>query len=103
MKNFFELKQEVEEMKSKLRILEDKLSTEETNLRQKVKCSNTTDGDKILSYNGKSWLAKKSEKDWSISVYPVTNAGKTGKKRVAHLTYGGIAHVRLQIALGIIQ
>lgn len=102
MEKFFELSQEVNEIKAKLKDLEFALEQEAKELRRQVECWDTLSGDKSLRFNGKTWIAKKSQQDWSLSVYPVLKNGKTGKKRVAQV-YSGLSNLRLQIALGIIK
>lgn len=102
MEKFFELSREVNELKTKLKGLEFALEQEAKELRKQVECWDTLSGDKSLKFNGKSWIVKKSQQDWSLSVYPVLKNGKAGKKRVAQV-FGGISQLRLQIALGIIK
>jgi hypothetical protein len=103
MEKFFELEKQIFDLKDKLIMLEQDLANEATLLRKKVASYDVSTGVKRFAYNGKTWVAKKSDIDWSISVFPESKTGKTSKKKVAQLYFGGFNDVRLKIALGIIK
>ena len=103
MEKFFELEKQISDLKDKLLILEENLATEATRLRKKVISQEVSRGVARFTYNDKTWIAKKSDSDWSISVFPVSKTGKTSKKKVAQIYFGGFNDVRLKIALEIIK
>lgn len=103
MQDYLDICSEILDIKARLSKLEMDKIMAERDLRKSVECFKTLSNDWHLRYKGKSWIAKKSPRDWTISVYTVLKSGKTSKKRVAETIFGGINQVRLLIALEIIK